>query len=129
MLVVISPAKKLDMSADERAPTTVPDFAGDAAALADVAGRLSHDDLRALMSISPALAELNAARFAAFGTQPVKAAALALRAIPIRVLKRRRLMMMKWPGRRPICAFCRAFTVCCGPWMRSSRTGWRWAAA
>ena len=77
MLVVISPAKKLDMSADERAPTTVPDFAGDAAALAGVAGRLSHDDLRALMSISPALAELNAARFAAFGTQPVKAAALA----------------------------------------------------
>ena len=29
------------------------------------------------MSISPALAELNAGRFAAFGTQPVKAAALA----------------------------------------------------
>lgn len=40
MLVVISPAKKLDMSADKRAPTTLPDFA-------------------------------------AFGTQPVKAAALA----------------------------------------------------
>jgi len=77
MLVVISPAKKLDMSADERAPTTVPDFAADAATLAGVAGGLSHDDLRALMSISPALAELNAERFAAFGTQPVKAAALA----------------------------------------------------
>ena len=77
MLVVISPAKKLDMSIDDRAPATVPDFAADAAALAGVARDLTHDDLQALMSISPALAELNAERFAAFGTQPVKAAALA----------------------------------------------------
>ena len=77
MLVVISPAKKLDMSMDERGPATQPDFAADAAVLAGVARDLSHDDLQALMSISPALAELNAARFAAFGTQPVKAAALA----------------------------------------------------
>lgn len=77
MLVVISPAKKLDMSIDDRAPATVPDFATDAAALAGVARDLTHDDLQALMSISPALAELNAERFAAFGTQPVKAAALA----------------------------------------------------
>ena len=77
MLVVISPAKKLDMSVDDRAPVTAPDFAEDAETLAGVASKLSHDDLRALMSISPALAELNAGRFAAFGTQPVKAAALA----------------------------------------------------
>lgn len=77
MLVVISPAKKLDMSVDERAPVTVPDFTSDAAMLAGVARGLSHDDLRALMSISPALAELNAKRFAEFGTQQVKAAALA----------------------------------------------------
>ena len=77
MLVVISPAKKLDMRVDDRAPTTVPDFASDAETLAGVARELSHDDLRALMSMSPALAELNAERFAAFGTQPVKAASLA----------------------------------------------------
>jgi cytoplasmic iron level regulating protein YaaA (DUF328/UPF0246 family) len=77
MLVVISPAKKLNMSVDDRAPTTVPDFTADAATLAGVARDLSHDDLRALMSISPALAELNARRFADFGTQPAKAAALA----------------------------------------------------
>ena len=77
MLVVISPAKKLDMSVDERAPVTVPDFTSDAAMLAGAARGLSHDDLRALMSISPALAELNAKRFAEFGTQQVKAAALA----------------------------------------------------
>ena len=77
MLVVISPAKKLDMSFDTRAPSTVPDFATDAAKLAGVARDLGHDDLRALMSISPALAELNAKRFAEFGTQQVKAAALA----------------------------------------------------
>ena len=55
MLVVISPAKKLDMSVDDRAPTTVP-VAADAETLAGVARELSHDDLRALMSISPALA-------------------------------------------------------------------------
>lgn len=77
MLVVISPAKKLDMSVDVRAPTTVPDFATDAATLAGVARDLTHDELRALMSISPALAELNAKRFADFGKQPIKAAALA----------------------------------------------------
>ena len=77
MLVVISPAKKLDMSAGEREPVTLPDFAADAKTLAGVARELSHDDLRALMSISPALAELNAERFASFGSQPVKAAALA----------------------------------------------------
>ena len=77
MLVVISPAKKLDMSVCDRAPVTMPYFGADAEALAGVARGLSHDDLRALMSISPALAELNAKRFADFGTQPVKAAALA----------------------------------------------------
>ena len=77
MLVVISPAKKLDMSVDGRAPVTAPDFAADAETLAGVARELGPDDLQALMSISPALAELNAERFAAFGTQPVKAAALA----------------------------------------------------
>lgn len=77
MLVVISPAKKLDMSVDVRTPTTVPDFATDAATLAGLARDLSHDELRALMSISPALAELNAKRFADFGKQPIKAAALA----------------------------------------------------
>ena len=77
MLVVISPAKKLDMSVDGRAPVTAPDFAADAETLAGVARELGPDDLQALMSISPALAELNAERFAAFGKQPVKAAALA----------------------------------------------------
>ena len=77
MLVVISPAKKLDMGADDRAPITVPDFAADAETLAAIARDLSQEDLQALMSISPALAGLNAERFAAFGTQPVKAAALA----------------------------------------------------
>ena len=77
MLVVISPAKKLDMSVDGRAPVTAPDFAADAETLAGVARELGPDALQALMSISPALAELNAERFAAFGTQPVKAAALA----------------------------------------------------
>ena len=55
----------------------MPDFAADAETLAAIARDLSQEDLQALMSISPALAGLNAERFAAFGTQPVKAAALA----------------------------------------------------
>ena len=77
MLVVISPAKKMDMTVHGRVPATMPGFATDARALADAARQLSNEDLQALMSISPALAELNAKRFAAFGTQPVRAAALA----------------------------------------------------
>ena len=60
MLVVISPAKKLDMNLDDRSPVTAPAFAADAETLAGVARDLTHDDLRSLMSISPALAALNA---------------------------------------------------------------------
>ena len=49
MLVVTSPAKKLDMSVDDRSSMTSPDFASDARTLAGVARELSHDDLLALM--------------------------------------------------------------------------------
>ena len=77
MLVVISPAKKMDFSAEVGGPITTPEFASDSKALANVARSLSNDDLQALMSISPKLAELNSRRFAEFGSQPVKAAALA----------------------------------------------------
>ncbi len=76
MLVVISPAKKLDMSPTDAA-ATVPGFAKDANALAKVAGALSQAELQDLMSISADLAKLNAERFANFGGMGSKPAALA----------------------------------------------------
>jgi hypothetical protein len=81
MLVVISPAKKLDMEEaplPEGAPEPgEPAFAEEAEELAQVAQGLSAAELGRLMRISDSLAELNAARFAAFGDQPRKPAALA----------------------------------------------------
>ncbi|PVA10021.1 peroxide stress protein YaaA [Pelagivirga sediminicola] len=76
MLVVISPAKKLDMSPTDTA-ATVPGFAKDANALARVAGDLTQAELQDLMSISADLAKLNAERFADFGEMDSKPAALA----------------------------------------------------
>lgn len=70
MLVVISPAKRLDWSEVPGRPVTPPAFAGEAAALADIARRLSAVELAALMGISPSLATLNRDRFAAFAPDP-----------------------------------------------------------
>ncbi|HBS51369.1 MAG TPA: peroxide stress protein YaaA [Rhodobacteraceae bacterium] len=69
MLVVISPAKKLDWSARD-VKTSTPDFAGDAVELAQVARRLSADELQKLMKISPDLARLNRDRFQSFSETP-----------------------------------------------------------
>lgn len=81
MLVVISPAKKLDMDEaplPDGAPVPgEPAFVDEAAALAQVAQGLGAAELGRLMRISDSLAELNATRFAAFGDQPRKPAALA----------------------------------------------------
>lgn len=76
MLVVLSPAKKLDMSEVETAATD-PQFADDAKALAKTARGLSQKDLQKLMGISENLAKLNAERFKSFGTMETKPAALA----------------------------------------------------
>ncbi len=65
MLTVISPAKKLDMSATDVSPT-MPEFQDDANTLAKSAARLSKAKLGALMSISDGLAKLNYDRFKAF---------------------------------------------------------------
>lgn len=67
MLTVISPAKRLNEAPylTDFTPT-VPDFAADALRLAQVARGLSVDDLCKLMDISPALGQLNHARFKAF---------------------------------------------------------------
>lgn len=81
MIVVVSPAKKLDMAAVSGVAAShsasLPDFGARAHELASVAGALSEAELQKLMSISPQLAALNAQRFASFGHQETKAAAFA----------------------------------------------------
>lgn len=77
MLVVVSPAKKLDMTADADVAATRPAFHDDARALARVARELSVPDLQRLMGISQSLARLNAERFACFGEMDERPAALA----------------------------------------------------
>lgn len=80
MLVVISPAKKLDMSAWD-GETTMPDFQDQANLLAGHARELSVDDLKSLMGLSDDLAKLNRDRFRDFADASTpdnsKAAALA----------------------------------------------------
>lgn len=77
MLVVVSPAKKLDMTPVGDVTPTQPAFQKDAVALAAIARDLSSKQLQDLMHISPALGDLNAKRFADFGTMDSKPAALA----------------------------------------------------
>lgn len=78
MLIVISPAKRLDW-ANRAVEMTQPRFHRDAQALAGVARGLSAVELGDLMDISPALAELNAARFRDFdaGGDDLRPAVLA----------------------------------------------------
>jgi hypothetical protein len=69
MLVVISPAKRLDWT--ERAvETTEPDFAEDAARLVKTARNLSLGDLKGLMGLSDDLARLNRDRFRDYDPEP-----------------------------------------------------------
>lgn len=77
MLVVISPAKKLDMTPTHGISVTRPLFHSDAAELARVARGLGVHDLQKLMGISEALARLNAGRFDDFGEMAEKPAVLA----------------------------------------------------
>ena len=80
MLVVVSPAKSLDMSPVDR-QATQPAFQDDAVRLSKTARNLTLRDLRGLMDISDDLARLNRDRFKAFAPDPapgaVKPAALA----------------------------------------------------
>lgn len=67
MLVVLSPAKKLDFDVDiESVRATKPGLSADTAELLGVARGLSTDDLKRLMGISDALATLNVERFQTF---------------------------------------------------------------
>ena len=74
MLLLISPAKTLDFEnpLPENARSfaaTAPHFLKEAGALAEILKKYSAEDLAALMKISPKLAELNAARFAAWSPE------------------------------------------------------------
>jgi len=77
MLVVISPAKKLNMHPSPTIEPTQPMFGQEANELARVMQKLNLDELQSLMGISANLAKLNAERFASFGAQDKKPAALA----------------------------------------------------
>lgn len=69
MLVVISPAKRLDWAARDMAMTD-PAFPDDAARLAKTARNLTLGDLQKLMHISPDLARLSRDRFRNFADTP-----------------------------------------------------------
>jgi cytoplasmic iron level regulating protein YaaA (DUF328/UPF0246 family) len=71
MLIVLSPAKTLDFESPivDLEPTR-PEFAADSRQLIARLRQLSAADLASLMTLSPALAELNVARYAAFRATP-----------------------------------------------------------
>ena len=77
MLIVVSPAKKLDMAPIEGIDATNPIFQTQATELAAVARKLTAGDLQKLMRISENLGRLNADRFRDFGMMQAKPAALA----------------------------------------------------
>ena len=77
MLVVVSPAKKLDMSPIDAEVTSVPQFSNEAHDLAKIASNLGKDGLISIMKISEKLADLNLERFKSFGHQDKKAAVFA----------------------------------------------------
>lgn len=69
MLVVISPAKRLDWSPVE-GEISQPDFQADAVRLSKTMRGLTLGDLKKLMDLSPDLARLNRDRFRAFTPEP-----------------------------------------------------------
>lgn len=69
MLVVISPAKRLDW-AERNVAMTAPDFHEDAVRLAKTARNLTLGKLKSLMDLSDDLARLNRDRFNAFDARP-----------------------------------------------------------
>lgn len=67
MIVLLSPAKTLDLDTPFSELPTEPRFARDATRIARAAAKLTPQVLSELMHISPKLAELNAERFRRFG--------------------------------------------------------------
>ncbi len=70
MLVVISPAKRLDWDRAQDVQTTEPQFAQEAGRLASHARQLTLGGLKSLMDISDDLVRLNRDRFRAFESDP-----------------------------------------------------------
>ncbi|UWQ11212.1 peroxide stress protein YaaA [Aliiroseovarius crassostreae] len=68
MLVVVSPAKRLDETDPKAQGGSTPLYLEQASELARTAGALTAQDLEKLMHISPKLGALNAQRFTAFGS-------------------------------------------------------------
>lgn len=67
MLTILSPAKRLDFESESLgAAGSIPEFAGAAAEIADVAGALTLDQIQGMMKLSDKLASLTHARFADF---------------------------------------------------------------
>ena len=77
MLVVVSPAKKLDMDPVAGVQPTQPMFPERTRELVTEAAKLTSGELEKLMKISPNLAKLNQQRFSDFGSQNRKPAAFA----------------------------------------------------
>jgi len=77
MLVVVSPAKKLNMKPIEGISSTEPYFYKNVRELIDITSTLNVDQIKNLMGISSNLAQLNMERFSLFGKQQKKQAALA----------------------------------------------------
>ena len=77
MLVVVSPAKKLNMDPINSVDVTEPIFKEDVKSLINIARDLSSNELKDLMGISPKLADLNKERFLNFGNQEKKPAVFA----------------------------------------------------
>ena len=77
MLIVVSPAKKLNMDPIQGIKSTKPDFSANAEELINLTRSLSINEIMNLMSISSNLAQLNMERFSSFGDQEKKPAALA----------------------------------------------------
>ena len=77
MLVVVSPAKKLNMDPINSVDVTEPIFKEDVKSLINIARDLSSNQLKDLMGISPKLADLNKERFLNFGNQEKKPAVFA----------------------------------------------------
>ena len=77
MLIVVSPAKKLNMDPINSVDVTEPIFKEDVKSLINIARDLSSNELKDLMGISPKLADLNKERFLNFGNQEKKAAGFA----------------------------------------------------
>ena len=76
MLIVVSPAKRLNETPPERFELTEPMFQAVAEALAEVARGLSQRDIGKLMGLSENLSQLNHRRYRDCGTMPRGAAAL-----------------------------------------------------